>query len=94
MLQKICYLLVPFVLGPLIVLAGLAMSPTLDAGFPILLHLFGGRQSARLIHFVCGFLFLAFVAVHPLMVVLSGSLNNLRSMITGWYDIGPSGGAT
>lgn len=87
-LQKIAYLVVVFGLGPLIVLAGLAMSPRLDAGFPVLLDLFDGRQSARTVHFLCAFALLAFVAVHLLMVLLSGPLNNLRSMITGRYDIG------
>jgi thiosulfate reductase cytochrome b subunit len=87
-LQKITYLLVVFGLAPAIILAGLTMSPHLDAGFPFLLTLFGGRQSARSIHFICAFAFLAFVAVHLLMVLLSGPLNNLRSMITGRYDVG------
>jgi thiosulfate reductase cytochrome b subunit len=64
------------------------MSPRLDAGFPFLLDLFGGRQSARSIHFLCAAALLGFVAIHLLMVVLSGPLNNLRSMITGKYDVG------
>ncbi|HYM02527.1 MAG TPA: cytochrome b/b6 domain-containing protein [Stellaceae bacterium] len=91
-LQKLAYLVAVFVLGPLIVLAGLAMSPALDAGFPGLLALFGGRQSARTIHFLCAFAFLGFVAIHLTMVVLSGVWNNLRSMITGRYVIDGGGG--
>jgi thiosulfate reductase cytochrome b subunit len=91
-LQKLTYLLVPFVLGPLIVLAGLAMSPHIDAGYPWLLAFFGGRQSARTIHFLCAFAFLAFVIIHIVMVLLSGVWNNLRSMITGWYDVGRAEG--
>jgi thiosulfate reductase cytochrome b subunit len=91
-IQKLTYLTVAFVLGPVMVLAGLAMSPSFDAGFPVVLDLFGGRQSARLVHFICAFLFLGFVAIHLLMVVLSGPWNNLRSMVTGWYDTGPEGG--
>lgn len=87
-LQKLAYLAVIFALAPAIILAGLAMSPRLDAGFPFLLDLFGGRQSARSIHFICAFAFLAFVAIHLLMVLLSGPVNNLRSMITGRYDVG------
>jgi thiosulfate reductase cytochrome b subunit len=87
-LQKLAYLGVICVLCPLIVLAGLAMSPQLDAGYPWLLWIFGGRQSARTIHFLCAFSLLAFVVAHLLMVVASGIWNNLRSMITGWYDIG------
>ena len=86
-LQKLAYSLVIFVLGPLILLTGLTMSPTLDAAFPLLPALFGGRQTARTIHFLCAFSFLGFFVVHIAMVVLSGTWNNLRSMITGWYAI-------
>jgi thiosulfate reductase cytochrome b subunit len=87
-LQKLAYLIVAFLLGPVMVLAGLAMSPRLDASYPILLDIFGGRQSARTIHFILAFTFLAFVGIHLVMVLISGVWNNLRSMITGWYDIG------
>jgi thiosulfate reductase cytochrome b subunit len=86
-LQKLAYCFVIFVLGPLIVLTGLTMSPTMDAAFPILPWIFGGRQSARTIHFICAFSFFGFFLVHIAMVMLSGSWNNLRSMITGWYVI-------
>ena len=91
-LQKITYLMVLGLLCPLVVLAGLAMSPQLDAGYPWLLWIFGGRQSARTIHFVCAFSLLAFVVIHLVMVVVSGLWNNIRSMITGWYDIGEEHG--
>jgi thiosulfate reductase cytochrome b subunit len=74
------------------VLAGLTMSPRLDAGLPLLLDLFGGRQSARTVHFLCAAALLAFVLVHLLMVLLSGPWNNLRSMITGRYDLGRARG--
>ena len=87
-LQKLAYLVVLCVLCPFIVLAGLAMSLHLDAGYPWLLWIFGGRQSARTIHFVCAFSLLGFVVVHLLMLLVSGVWNNIRSMITGWYDIG------
>jgi len=92
-LQKLAYLGTAFVLGPLIVLAGLTMSPRLDASFPVLLDIFGGRQSARSIHFLCAAALLAFVMIHLIMVLISGVWNNLRSMITGRYDIDDSGGA-
>ncbi len=87
-LQKLAYLIVVFVLGPVMVLAGLTMSPRLDASYPILLEIFGGRQSARTIHFICAFSFLGFFVIHIVMVLLSGVFNNLRSMITGWYNLG------
>ncbi|MGQ0741339.1 MAG: cytochrome b/b6 domain-containing protein [Alphaproteobacteria bacterium] len=86
-LQKITYFLVIFILGPLIVLTGLTMSPTINAAFPELDWMFGGRQSARTIHFICAFAFVAFFIIHNAMVVLSGAWNNLRSMITGRYAV-------
>jgi thiosulfate reductase cytochrome b subunit len=86
-LQKLAYLVVIFGLGPLALLTGLTMSPTMDAAFPQLLWLFGGRQTARTIHFLCAFSFVGFFVVHIAMVVLSGAWNNLRSMITGRYIV-------
>jgi len=86
-LQKGAYLGVAFVLLPLMVLTGMTMSPGLDAAFPWLLDLFGGRQSARSIHFVTASLIVLFFFVHMVMVVLSGLWNNVRSMITGRYAI-------
>lgn len=68
---------------------GLSMSPGFNAVAPWLLDLFGGRQSARTIHFLTAFSLVAFVIVHVAMVVLSGVFNNLRSMITGYYAIEP-----
>ena len=86
-LQKIAYTGVIFGLGPLIVLTGLAMSPAIDAAFPGLLTLFGGRQSARTIHFLACFAFIGFVVIHLFQVIVTGLWNNLRSMLTGWYTI-------
>jgi thiosulfate reductase cytochrome b subunit len=63
------------------------MSPTIDAGYPWLLTLFDGRQSARTIHFICAMTFFGFFLVHIAMVILSGTWNNVRSMITGEYAI-------
>lgn len=86
-LQKIAYLAVIFVLIPLVVLTGITMSPMLNAAFPWLLDIFGGRQSARSIHFLCAACFAAFIFIHLLMVLLSGPFNELRSMVTGWYRL-------
>jgi thiosulfate reductase cytochrome b subunit len=86
-LQKLSYLVVALVLLPLMVATGLTMSPGFDAAAPWLLDLFGGRQSARSIHFLCANLIVLFVIVHLVMVVLSGLWNNIRSMITGRYAI-------
>jgi Ni/Fe-hydrogenase b-type cytochrome subunit len=86
-LQKLSYVGVIFGLLPAMVLTGLTMSPGMDAAWPWLLDLFGGRQSARSIHFICAALLVAFIIVHLTMVVLAGPLNELRSMITGWYRL-------
>ena len=86
-LQKGAYLGVVLILLPLMVLTGMTMSPGLDASFPWLLDLFGGRQSARSIHFITANLIVLFFLAHIVMVVLSGLWNNLRSMITGRYAI-------
>jgi thiosulfate reductase cytochrome b subunit len=86
-LQKLAYFSVIFIVGPLVVLTGLTMSPTMDAAFPFLPWVLGGRQSARTIHFLCAFSFVAFFIVHNVMVVMSGTWNNIRSMITGRYQI-------
>jgi thiosulfate reductase cytochrome b subunit len=89
-LQKLAYLAVAIVLLPLMLLTGLAMSPGMDAAFPALLDVFGGRQTARTIHFISATGIVLFVVVHLVMVVLSGLWNNLRSMITGRYEIEPA----
>jgi thiosulfate reductase cytochrome b subunit len=93
-LQKLAYLAVIFVLLPLMVLTGLTMSPGMDAAWPWLPHLFGGRQSARSIHFICAGLIVAFVLVHLAMVVAVGAFNSVRSMITGRYAIRLEGDAS
>jgi len=89
-LQKIAYTGVVFVLGPLIVLTGLTMSPRMDAAFPGLLTLLGGRQSARTIHFIVCFAFVGYTAAHLFMVAVTGLWNNLRSMVIGRYRVAES----
>ena len=86
-LQKLAYLAVVFVLLPLMVLTGLTMSPGVDAALPGLLTLFGGRQSARTIHFITANLIVLFVVVHVVEVFLAGVINEIGSMITGRYTI-------
>ena len=86
-LQKLSYGAVVLLLLPLLVLSGLAMSPAMDAAWPWLVDMFFGRQSARSVHFICAGLIALFIAVHLLMVLLAGPLNELRSMITGWYRL-------
>lgn len=86
-LQKLAYLSVLGGLIPLMVLTGLTMSPAMNASWPWLLDIFGGRQSARSIHFICAMLLVAFILLHLAMVVLAGPLNEIRSMITGRYRL-------
>ena len=68
-------------------LTGLTMSPGFDAYAPWLLDLFGGRQSARAIHFFCAMGIAAFIAVHLIEVVLAGPINEVWSMISGFYAV-------
>jgi thiosulfate reductase cytochrome b subunit len=86
-LQKLAYFVVFVVLFPLIILTGLTMSPGLDAAWPWLLDIFGGRQTARTLHFLAMVLLVLFFIIHIVMVVLAGPFNELRSMITGYYRV-------
>ena len=86
-LQNLAYLVVIFGLLPLVIVAGMAMSPRLDAVFPGWIELLGGRQSARTLHFLAASGLLLFVLVHLFEVIISGVWNQLRSMITGYYTV-------
>lgn len=82
-LQKLAYGLVIFIMLPLLILTGLMMSPAMNANWPILLDVLGGRQSARSIHFICAFALFGFFILHVALVILSGPIGQLRDMITG-----------
>lgn len=86
-LQKLSYLAVLAILLPLMIISGLAMSPAMDAAWPWLLDLFGGRQSARSAHFLGAAALTLFALVHVAMVILAGPFNEIRSMITGRFLI-------
>lgn len=86
-LQKLSYGGILVIVLPLIVLTGLTMSPGANAILPWLVDLFGGRQTARTIHFICMTLIVLFFVVHIVMVLAAGPLNELRSIVTGWYRI-------
>jgi len=86
-LQKASYVGVIFILLPLAILSGLTLSPGMNAAWPWLVDLFGGRQSARSIHFIAAFSLVAFFLVHIAMVLLAGPVNEIRSMITGRYRV-------
>jgi thiosulfate reductase cytochrome b subunit len=91
-LQKLSYALVLFGMIPLMILTGLALSPGTDAWAPLVTELFGGRQSARSVHFLCAWGLVAFFVVHVVMVLLAGPLNELRSIVTGKYRLPPERG--
>ena len=86
-LQNIAYLVVIFGLLPLVIVAGMAMSPRLDAVFPGWVDWLGGRQSARTLHFLAATGLLLFVLVHLFEVLVNGAWNQIRSMVTGWYAL-------
>lgn len=82
-LQRLTYLLVVFVLFPLVILSGLAMSPAIASVVPALRDSFGGQQSARTIHFFVASALVLFLFVHLAMVALAGFMSRTRAMITG-----------
>ncbi len=85
-LQKAAYTAVLFVIAPFVVLTGLALSPGIDAIANPLTVVLGGRQFARLWHFVGMLALLGFFAIHLFQVATQGVVNQMRSMITGWYQ--------
>lgn len=82
-LQKLAYAAVIFVLFPLVVWTGLAMSPAFDSAFPATVTTLGGQQSARTIHFLVSIALLLFLLVHVAMICISGFRSRMRAMITG-----------
>jgi len=85
--QKLSYVAVIFVALPLIILTGIAMSPGMNAAWPWLLDVMGGRQSARSIHFLVAGALAMFTIVHLALVILAGPWNEVRSMLTGRWRV-------
>jgi len=83
LLQRITYLFVIFVLFPLVIWTGLAMSPAIASVFPAAVAVLGGQQSARTIHFFVSVFLVLFLLVHIMMIFLAGFSNRMRAMITG-----------
>ena len=83
LLQKAAYGTVIFILLPLMILTGMAISPGMDASWSWLSQVFGGRQSARSIHFIVAWTLFAFFLLHVTLVLLNKPLKNLREMVTG-----------
>jgi thiosulfate reductase cytochrome b subunit len=88
-LQKITYIGVLFGLIPMLILTGLCLSPGVSPLTGWAIDLFGGRASARSIHFICAGGIALFIVVHLLLVLLAGPYNEIRSMITGRFRIPP-----
>jgi thiosulfate reductase cytochrome b subunit len=82
-LQRTAYLTVIFILFPLVIWTGLALSPAFDSAIPAAVNVLGGRQSARTLHFFVSGALLIFLVVHVAMVVQAGFRNRMRAMITG-----------
>ncbi len=82
-LQRVTYLVVIFVLFPLIMWTGLAMSPSFTGAFPATAWLVGGRQTARTLHFFLTWALIAFLVVHVAMIAISGFWRRMRAMTIG-----------
>ena len=86
-LQNLAYLTIVFGVLPLIVFGGWAMSPMMDSFAPGWVEWLGGRQAARTLHFMAAVMLVAFVLVHLFEVIVTGLVNNLRSMVTGYWRL-------
>lgn len=82
-LQKIAYAFILFIALPMMIFTGMVMSPGMEAAWPWLTDLFGGRQSARSLHFIFSFALMGFLALHLVLVLLAGPIGQIRDMITG-----------
>lgn len=84
LLQRGAYLTVIFILFPLVIATGLAMSPSITSVLPGLVTVFGGHQSARTVHFFVALLIVLFLIIHIGMVCLAGFAARVAAMITGY----------
>ena len=90
-LQRLSYFATIFIMAPLSILTGMAMSPALVNRFPIYARLFGGRQAARSIHFLLLIGFIGFTIVHVTVVGLTGFARNMNHIVFGIDDLRPAG---
>lgn len=86
-LQKLAYMGVLYLLVPMMILTGMILSPGLAPVTALPMELLGGRSSARSLHFLAAAGIAAFIAVHLALVVLAGPFNEIRSMVTGWFQV-------
>ena len=82
-LQRLSYLTVIFLIFPLIIITGFAMSPAITSVIPQFVTVFGGHQTARTIHFFLGDILVLFFLVHIAMVIVAGFSSRMQAMITG-----------
>ncbi len=90
-LQQLSYFIVVFGFGPLAILTGIAMSPAVVNRFPWYAHLFGGRQTARSLHFLNMLGFVGFILVHVALVSITGFARNMNHIVWGTDDLHPRG---
>ena len=82
-LQQLTYAAIVFLLAPFMLLTGAAMSPSIEARFPWYLKIFGGKQSARSLHFLSLLAFVGFVIVHTALVLIVHFQDNIRNIVFG-----------
>lgn len=82
-LQQLSYFALIFIMAPMSMLTGIAMSPAVDNRFPVFPKLFGSRQGARSIHFILLIGYLCFLVVHAGLVVITGFVRNINHIVTG-----------
>jgi methionine sulfoxide reductase catalytic subunit len=82
-LQQLTYAFVVFVLGPFMLLTGIAMSPAIAASAPWYIKLFGGRQVARSLHFISMAIFAVFVVLHVTLVLVVHFHENVTNIVLG-----------
>ena len=80
-MQKAAYRVVIFLLFPLAIVTGFAMSPAITSVAPALVTVFGGQQSARTIHFFVAAALVGFLLLHVTMVFVSGFVERMRGML-------------
>jgi thiosulfate reductase cytochrome b subunit len=92
-LQQLAYFATIFIIAPISILTGLAMSPALVNRFPAYTRVFGGRQGARSIHSLMFVGFIGFIIVHVTLVALTGFARNMNHIVLGVDDTRPAGAA-
>ena len=86
-LQQLAYFATVFIMSPLAILTGMAMSPALVNHFPSYTRIFGGRQGARSIHFLMLVGFISFIVIHVTLVALTGFQRNMNHIVLGTDDL-------